>query len=301
MHFFFFSEHPTHLVHSSTTCQPFVPPTPPLHRRGGFRRHCIFFFFNQPSPLFRCDVHCACTVEGPLHCHCIVEESLHLLLLLRATITNVHCTVPFSPPAPHHRGGCSNAATATIAFVQSRSFICLFLRLGCFWIRLDLILCIVCVFLYFRSYMQVWVLWEVSVCWVCVLWVIVLVRCECWVVGAVRWECIWVIHASCKDVVGKERIVCHISGWFSVWLLWKNERRVLWGMWTWMWELWVHEWCIKVSEVRVLYRLLKVSGVYGAGSVRVCDCERRGVCDGWVTWMRKTESVVCVNEKKRVV
>jgi len=33
------------------------------------------------------------------------------------------------------------------------------------------------------------------------------------------------MHASCKGVVEKERRVCHISGWFSVWLLWKKREK----------------------------------------------------------------------------
>ena len=31
--------------------------------------------------------------------------------------------------------------------------------------------------------------------------------------------CLSDAHASCMGVVGKERRVCHISGWISVWLL----------------------------------------------------------------------------------
>ena len=37
--------------------------------------------------------------------------------------------------------------------------------------------------------------------------------------------CLSDAHASCKGVVGKERIVYHISWWFSVWLLWKKKEK----------------------------------------------------------------------------
>ncbi|QCD87476.1 hypothetical protein DEO72_LG3g2012 [Vigna unguiculata] len=77
---FFFSEQPTRSFHSSTARQPFVstsPPlqrrytaaAPPLHHHGRlFRgRRCIFFF-EQPSPLFKCAVRSACTAAAlPLH------------------------------------------------------------------------------------------------------------------------------------------------------------------------------------------------------------------------------------------
>jgi len=140
--------------HTWSTLPLRASPSCRLHRhcRGGFRRHCIFFFFDQPSSLFRCDVRSACTVEGPLRYHCTVEESLHL----RATITNVHCTVPFSPPAlPLHRNVEEVVPMPLPLALPLFNLVPLYVYfyvLGCFWIRLDLIFCIVCVFLYFQSW-----------------------------------------------------------------------------------------------------------------------------------------------------
>jgi len=39
-----------------------APPLLRLHRRGGFWRHCGFFFFDQPSLLLH--------HRGAVHCHC---------------------------------------------------------------------------------------------------------------------------------------------------------------------------------------------------------------------------------------
>jgi len=128
---------PAHLLHSSTACQPFMSPAPlrrfpaPLHlllrptitivlpelSRGRCTviapswSWCIFFFFQQPSP----------------------------------SSTALFCSIRLHAIAPHRRGGCSSVIAATIASIQSRSLYVYFYVLGCFWIRLDLIFCIVCV------------------------------------------------------------------------------------------------------------------------------------------------------------
>ncbi|QCE03438.1 hypothetical protein DEO72_LG8g1462 [Vigna unguiculata] len=80
---FFFFEQPAHSFHSSSPSNAptvrfsFTTAAPPLHRRCTatapsrrlFRgRRCIFFFFEQPSPLFKCAVRSACTAAAlPLH------------------------------------------------------------------------------------------------------------------------------------------------------------------------------------------------------------------------------------------
>ncbi|QCD94099.1 hypothetical protein DEO72_LG5g2178 [Vigna unguiculata] len=70
---FFFSEQPAHSFHSSTTCsrsfrlhRRYTATTP--SRRLFRGRRCIFFFFEQPSPLFKCVVRFTCTTAAlPLH------------------------------------------------------------------------------------------------------------------------------------------------------------------------------------------------------------------------------------------
>jgi len=57
---------------------------------------------------------------------------------------------------------------------------------------------------------------------------------------------LWEKSEECVTLV--DGLVC---GYYE-----KKKRRVLWGVWTWMWELWVHEWYSKVSEVRVLCGLV---------------------------------------------
>jgi len=113
-------ERPAHLVHSSTA---------PL-RRFPVPLHLLLL---RPTiigvPLWRLfRLH----HRGSLHCHCTIPFSLPTPLLHRTVEEVILVPLPLPPfnPAP--------------LYVY-------FYVLGCFWIRLDLIFCIVCVFLYFKS------------------------------------------------------------------------------------------------------------------------------------------------------
>ncbi|QCE11206.1 hypothetical protein DEO72_LG10g2439 [Vigna unguiculata] len=105
-------------------CAPtFVLPAP---SRRLFRHHCIFFFFEQPAPMFHCTlaVRFACTATTlPLHhrggCSGAAASS--------SSSSNQHqrstAHQPFvSPALPLHRRG-DYSDVATIASVQSLSFV----------------------------------------------------------------------------------------------------------------------------------------------------------------------------------
>ena len=134
---FFFFEHPPHTFHSSTTPQPFIPASPPLHRHCTatapwmrfFRgRPCIFFFFEQLhcTAAFLLCLYGHCTAATlPFHRDCFgVATSLSFLSnhhegsTARNPSFHLHRRCTATAPLLHHRGGCSGAAT--IASVQSR-------------------------------------------------------------------------------------------------------------------------------------------------------------------------------------
>jgi len=102
-----------------------VLPAPSLHHRGGFKRHRIFFFFEQPSSLFRWGVRSTCIA------------------------------IPFNPPAPPLHRTVEEVVPMPLPLAlplfNPVPLYIYFYVLGCFWIRLDLIFYIVCVLLYFQS------------------------------------------------------------------------------------------------------------------------------------------------------